>query len=115
MQKKLPFEKVIGATAQIMFVLLLFVSPAYPAQVPFEEVKAYLENTVQLHEPEDKSIKTEAYDYSAVNIVPLWQKLGIQFAPLREKDETYVFGCKPDYQECFLPEPKADVIEHKDT
>ena len=100
---------------RILIALLLLISPAYAEQVSFQDVKAYLENTVQLHEPEDKTINSEAYDYPAVNIVPLWQKLGIQFEPLPDKDDTYVFGCKPGQLECFLPYPKADVVENGNT
>lgn len=101
-----------GGVVRGFILFLLVASPVYAEQVSFKEVKAYLENTVQLHEPEDKTINSEAYDYPAVNIVPLWQKLRIQFAPLRDKDDTYVFGCKPGQQECFLSYPKVDIIEN---
>jgi len=104
-------KKIIFAVTFLASSVLL----AHAEQVSFKDVKAYLENTVQLHEPEDKTINSEAYDYPAVNIVPLWQKLGIQFAPLQDKDDTYVFGCKPGQLECFLPYPKADVVENGNT
>ncbi len=96
---------------QIMLMFLLLVSPAYAEYVSFKEAKAYLETTIQLHELADKTIKSEAYDYPAVNIVPLWQKLGIEFEPLREADDSYVFGCKSGQKECFVPYPEVDVTE----
>jgi hypothetical protein len=98
----------------IMILIVTTTIPAYASQVSFKDVKTYLEKTVQLHEPEDKSINSAAYDYPAINIVPLWQKLGVQFAPLKDKDDTYVFGCKPGQAECFLSYPQVDTIEHGD-
>jgi hypothetical protein len=91
--------------------LMFLASPAYASQMTFEEVKSYLTSTVQLHKPENKSINSEAYDYPAVNIISLWQNLGIPIKPLRG-DDDYLFDCEPSQKECFLPYPKADVLEH---
>lgn len=98
----------------VFVMIFIFALPAYAEQVSFAEAKAYLDNTVQLHKPEDKSIDSEAYDYPAIDIVPLWQKLGIEFKPLEEGQSSYVFDYRPGQKECFLSYPKTDVLENGD-
>lgn len=96
----------------IFLFLVLLVPNCYASPLSIDEVKNYLSKTTQLHDPGDASIGSEPYDYPALDILPLWKKLGIKQKLIGE--DSYLFDCKPTAKDCFLPNPEFKVFKRDD-
>lgn len=98
-----------------LFFIFFFPTWTYAESITFDEVQSYLDNKISVHDPGDPSISIKPYDYPALDILPLWNKLGFDWQKIAgQKDASMLFGCKQEDTKCLVKNPKLTIYSRKE-